>query len=98
MFSRSQSLATSHAWMISALANFSGMARFLIEPFQRPLQETGLACVALHFAAGGAGNAPGPEQHRRVDAHVMLLGDGPPDGANHGVHVQRQSPVRTRAR
>jgi hypothetical protein len=49
--------------------------------------------MALHLAAGGLGNAPSPEQHHPVDSHIMLFGHRPPNGPNHCLDIQRQTPV-----
>src|SRR6185503_2552252 len=65
----------------------------LTQSFQRSLQEAGFAGVALHFAAGGFGNSPGPEQYHRVDPRIVLFSHRSSNGSNHGLDIKRQTPI-----
>src|ERR1700682_6033618 len=77
------------------LVKFSDIAHIL-QTGEGPVQEAGLAQVALNLATWSLRQTPRPEQHRRVHSHIVLFRYRSPDGAHHRPDIQQQPRIRVR--
>src|SRR5271170_5292022 len=69
-----------------------------LNPEQRPVQKTGLACAALQLAAGSLRDAARLQEQNRVHSHVMFFSNRAPDSTNHRLDIERQTSIGMRMR